>query len=89
MVNCVAVIKLSTIKKLLPNPYCKNKTGAGKSTAIIEPMLGIKLSRNVNKPNKKAIFTLNKIKINHTISAVTKEVLTLTDKYLDTLANIA
>ena len=55
----------------------------------MDPTLGIKFKRKVRSPKRKAIFTLNKTKINHTIKPVAKEVVNLTDRYLDTLANMA
>ena len=56
-------------------------------TAMMEPTLGIKFNKNVSSANKKANLTWKNIKINHTQAAVKREVIILTDKYLEILAS--
>ena len=89
MVNSKAIIKPSTTKKLAPKPYCRNRTGAGNSTAMIEPTLGIKFNRKKNMANKNASLTLKATSTIQISSAVTKEVTSFTDRYLDTCASIS
>ena len=57
IINSVAPNNPSTTKNCGPKPYCKNSTGAGSKTAIIDPTLGMKLSRNTNRANRVASFT--------------------------------
>ena len=55
--NSIALKSHSITQKLGPNPNCKNNTGIGNNTAMIDPTLGMKLRRNANSANTAASFT--------------------------------
>ena len=82
IINSVAVSKPTIKHKCPPRPNCKNNTGTGSNTAIIEPTLGIKLSRNANSANSRASFTLNASKMMAIIRPVAREVIVFTGQRL-------
>lgn len=61
------------------------RTGRGATKAIMDPMLGMKLSRNVITPQTNAIRTPQAMKVNITASPVIKEISDFSTMSVDTI----